>query len=97
MKKKTIALIMAILAVVLCFTLAACGDKNPTGDETDLTNDVVDATDDTADAGETEEATDDFAYIKEKGKMIASIIAIVFFFIIIFFLSGFFAILILSL
>ncbi len=27
MKKKTIAIIMAILAVVLCFSLAACGDK----------------------------------------------------------------------
>ena len=27
MKKKTIALIMAVLAVVLCFSLAACGDK----------------------------------------------------------------------
>ena len=32
MKKKTIALIMAILAVVLCFTLAACGDKPDTNE-----------------------------------------------------------------
>ena len=36
MKKKTIALIMAVLAVVLCFSLAACGDKpdatEPTSD-----------------------------------------------------------------
>lgn len=30
MKKKTIAIIMAILAVVLCFSLAACGDKTET-------------------------------------------------------------------
>ena len=53
MKKKTIALIMAILAVVLCVTLAACGDKPDAGNDVmDATNDAVvedatDATDDT--------------------------------------------------
>ena len=36
MKKKSIAIIMAILAVVLCFTLAACnGDKATDGNATD--------------------------------------------------------------
>ena len=30
MKKKTIAIVLAILAVVMCFTLAACGDKPET-------------------------------------------------------------------
>ena len=30
MKKKTIAIVLAILAVVMCFALAACGDKTET-------------------------------------------------------------------
>ena len=38
MKKKSIALILAALAVIMCFALAACGgDKEPTGDETKKT------------------------------------------------------------
>ena len=32
MKKKTIAIVLAILAVVMCFTLAACGDKTDVDD-----------------------------------------------------------------
>lgn len=75
MKKKTIAIVLAILAVVMCFTLAACGDKTDVDDSlNDGANisDVADATEGEADAteGEAEEATDDLAYIKEKGKMI---------------------------
>ena len=74
MKKKTIAIILAILAVVMCFTLAACGDKTDVDDSLNdgaNVSDNVDPTDEaTSDEGEIEEATDDFAYIKEKGKMI---------------------------
>lgn len=58
MKKRSIALIMAILAVVLCFALAACGgDKNTDGN----------ATDGNATAGD---VASDLAYIKEKGKLV---------------------------
>ena len=66
---------MAILAVVLCFTLAACGDKTNVDDEVmDATNDVVDATqgEDATDA--TDEAApavvEDLARIKEAGKLV---------------------------
>lgn len=74
MKKKTLAIIVAILAVVLCFTLAACGDKTNVDDSLNdgaNVSDNIDASDEnTSDADEIEDATDDFAYIKEKGKMI---------------------------
>lgn len=55
MKKKTLAIVLAILAVVMCFTFAACngGSEN---------------TDDTT-AAPTETASD-LAYIKANGKMI---------------------------
>ena len=74
MKKKTLAIIVAILAVVLCFTLAACGDKTDVDDSLNDGANVsgnVDPTDEnTSDSGEAEEATGDLAYIMEKGKMI---------------------------
>ena len=74
MKKKTLAIIVAILAVVLCFTLAACGDKTNVDDSLNdgaNVSDTVGPTDEsTSDSGEVEEVKDDFAYIKEKGKMI---------------------------
>ena len=73
MKKKTLAIIVALLAVVLCVTLVACGDKNPTADQTDATNDVVDATDATDDTTAEDEApatVEDLAKIKAAGKMI---------------------------
>ena len=76
MKKKTLAIIVAILAVVLCFTLAACGDKPNVDDEVmDATNDAVvedatDATDDTDAAEETPATVEDLARIKAAGKMI---------------------------
>lgn len=76
MKKKTVALIMAILAVVLCFTLAACGDKTDAdeslndGANVSGTVDPSAGAEDEGTSDEIEEATDDFAYIKEKGKMI---------------------------
>ena len=74
MKKKTLAIIVAILAVVLCFTLAACGDKTNVDDSLNdgaNVSDTVDPTDEsTSDSGEVEEVKDDLAYIKEKGKMI---------------------------
>ena len=54
MKKKTIAIILAILAVVMCFTLAACGDKT---DVEDSLNDGANISD-VADATEGEDATD---------------------------------------
>ena len=76
MKKKTIAIVLAILAVVMCFALAACGDK------TDADASLNDGTNisDVADATEGEDATDatdeapavveDLARIKEAGKLI---------------------------
>ena len=75
MKKKTLAIIVAILAVVLCFTLAACGDKTNVDDEVmDATNDVVDATQGEEATDATDEAApavvEDLARIKEAGKMI---------------------------
>ena len=76
MKKKTLAIIVAILAVVLCFTLAACGDKPDVDDEVmDGANvsDVVDATEgeDATDAtDEAPETVEDLAKIKDAGKMI---------------------------
>ena len=74
MKKKTLAIIVAILAVALCFTLAACGDKTNVDDSLNdgaNVSDTVDPTDEsTSDSGEVEEVKDDLAYIKEKGKMI---------------------------
>ena len=84
MKKKTLAIIVAILAVALCFTLAACGDKTDVNSDESLNDgtnisDVADATDAT-DATEGEDATDatdeapavveDLARIKEAGKLI---------------------------
>ena len=75
MKKKTLAIIVAILAVVLCFTLAACGDKTNVDDEVmDATNDVVDATQGEEATDATDEAApavvEDLAKIKAAGKMI---------------------------
>lgn len=74
MKKKTIALVLAILAVVMCFTLAACGDKTNTDDSLNDNANVsgtVDPSDEnTSDEAEIEEVDNDFDYIKEKGKMI---------------------------
>ena len=75
MKKKTLAIIVAILAVVLCFTLAACGDKPDAGDEildkgdTNI-SDVVDPTDDTDAEDEAPATVEDLARIKDAGKMI---------------------------
>ena len=63
MKKRSIALIMAILAVVLCFALAACGgDKNTDGNAT-----AGNASDGNATAGD---VVSDLDYIKEKGKLV---------------------------
>ena len=75
MKKKTIAIIMAILAVVLCVTLAACGDKPNVDDEIldkgDANiSDVVDPTDDTDATDEAPATVEDLARIKAAGKMI---------------------------
>lgn len=57
MKKKLIALILAALAVVMCFAFAACGDKTTDGNAT-----AGNATDGNA--------ASDLAYIKEKGKLV---------------------------
>ena len=74
MKKKTIAIVLAILAVVMCFTLAACGDKTNTDDSlndgANVSGNVDPSEEGTSGEGEIEEATDDLAYIMEKGKMI---------------------------
>ena len=77
MKKKTIAIVLAILAVVMCFTLAACGDKTDVDDSlNDGANisDVADPTNEgTSDKGEADEApavVEDLARIKEAGKLI---------------------------
>ena len=55
MKKKTLAIIVAILAVALCFTLAACGDKTD-ADTGASQNDAV--LDENVNATEGEDATD---------------------------------------
>lgn len=55
MKKKSIALILAALAVIMCFALAACGGA---GNTDEPSTDAPEAT------------ASDLAYIKEKGKMI---------------------------
>ena len=55
MKKKSIALILAALAVIMCFALAACGG---TGNTDEPSTDAPEAT------------ASDLAYIKEKGEMI---------------------------
>ena len=73
MKKKTIALIKAVLAVVLCFTLAACGDKTVVDDSlNDGANisDVADATDATDATDEAPAVVEDLAAIKAAGKLI---------------------------
>lgn len=73
MKKKTIALIMAVLAVVLCFSLAACGDKTDVDDSlNDGANisDVADATDATDATDEAPAVVEDLAAIKAAGKLI---------------------------
>ena len=63
MKKRSIALIMAILAVVLCFALAACdGDKNTDGNASD-----GNASDGNATAGN---VVSDYEEIKADGKMV---------------------------
>ncbi len=82
MKKKTIALIMAVLMVVLCFGLAACGDKDVNQDNSgnDLA-DVAGTTDGTeAETDETTEAPEgedkvvkDLDAIKKAGKMVIGI------------------------
>ena len=76
MKKKTLAIIVAILAVALCFTLAACGDKPDVDDE--LMDDVnvsgtVDPTEGEEEPSaedETPAVVEDLAKIKDAGKMI---------------------------
>lgn len=70
MKKKSIALILAVLAVVMCVFLAACGGADDTQDNVDVdastsAADGTSAADDT-----TDETASDLAYIKEKGKLI---------------------------
>ena len=55
MKKKSIALILAALAVIMCFALAACGGA---GNTDEPSTDAPEAT------------ASDLAYIKERGEMI---------------------------
>ncbi len=55
MKKKTLAIILAILAVVMCFTFAACNGGGENTDDTTAAN---------------AETASDLAYIKQNGKMI---------------------------
>lgn len=60
MKKKSIALILAALAVIMCVFLAACGGT--ADDETTTTQ--------PSDTSTSAAADSDMAYIKEKGKLI---------------------------
>ncbi len=55
MKKKTLAIVLAILAVVMCFTLAACNGGGENTDDTTAAN---------------TETVSDLDYIKANGKMI---------------------------
>ena len=78
MKKKTLAIIVAILAVVLCITLVACGDKNDVNSDESLNDgtnisDVVDNTEGEEEPSaedETPAVVEDLARIKEAGKLI---------------------------
>lgn len=74
MKKKTIALIMAVLMVVLCFGLAACGDNTDPNADVGPSNDV-EATNGTEENNENDEpkAVEDLAAIKAAGKMVIGI------------------------
>ena len=58
MKKKSIALVLAALAVIMCFALAACGGTGAGGEES------------TAPSTDAPEVVSDLDYIKEKGEMI---------------------------
>ncbi len=55
MKKKTLAIVLAILAVIMCFTFAACNGGAENADDTTAAN---------------TDAVSDLAYIKDNGKMI---------------------------
>ena len=55
MKKKTLAIVLAILAVIMCFTFAACNGGSENADDTTAAN---------------TDAVSDLAYIKDNGKMI---------------------------
>lgn len=74
MKKKSIALIMAVLTVVLCFVLAACGGNGDVDDKDDVdgTTNEIESTLNDADKGETK-TVEDLAKIKENGKMVIGI------------------------
>ena len=55
MKKKTLAIVLAILAVIMCFTFAACNGGSENADDTTAAN---------------TDAVSDLAYIKDNGKMV---------------------------
>ena len=74
MKKKTLAIIVAILAVVLCFTLAACGDKTEVddslNDEANVSGTVDPSDEGTSAEDETLAVVEDLAKIREAGKLV---------------------------
>lgn len=74
MKKKSIALIMAVLTVVLCFVLAACGGNGNDEDKenVDGTTNEIESTLNDADKDEPK-TVEDLAKIKENGKMVIGI------------------------
>lgn len=74
MKKKSIALIMAVLTVVLCFVLAACGGNGDVYDKDDVDGTTNEIESTLNDAGKDEPKTvEDLAKIKENGKMVIGI------------------------
>lgn len=79
MKKKTLAIIVAILAVALCFTLAACGDKTDVDDSLNDDANVSGTVDpsqgeeDPSVENEAPAVVEDLAKIKDAGKMIVGI------------------------
>ena len=75
MKKKTLAIVLAILAVVMCFTFAACNgggeNDNSLADETTLAaDDTTEGADDTTAAQIVEMTESDIDYITNKGKLV---------------------------
>lgn len=74
MKKKNLAIVLAILAVVMCFTLAACNGENKDNslaDETTLAADDTTAGAEDTTAAKIEEMTEsDIDYITKKGKLV---------------------------
>lgn len=74
MKKKTIALIMAVLTVVLCFALAACGGTGDVEDKENADGTTNEIEETVGNEGKDNVKTvEDLARVKKNGKMVIGI------------------------